>query len=272
MSNIPKSLESKISKYFSSLPEQEKKDTLNTLYHDYELSWGAIAEMAGTYTNKILREAKKLKIKFRDKSEAQKTALKSNRHKHPTKGTKHSEKTKTKISEGVHESWKNLTPEEKEERSRIAREQWKNMSEAQKANLMKKAHKAIIKASKEGSKLEKFLYDELTHLGHHVDFHEKHIISNETLELDLFLPEIKIAIEVDGISHIEDIWGPDTFKRNKKADKQKAGLLLNKKIKLIRIQYNQSVTEKLKRDVLEELQKHLENNKEDLYVVLRFIN
>jgi very-short-patch-repair endonuclease len=51
----------------------------------------------------------------------------------------------------------------------------------------------------------------------------------------LFLPELDIAIEVDGPSHYEPVWGTDSLNRNIKYDQKKTGLILGKGLVLIRI-------------------------------------
>ena len=68
-------------------------------------SFASIAEEFGTYPNKIRRAAISVGIEPRSKSEAQSCALSSGRHKHPTKGRKHSQKTREKISNSVYDNW-----------------------------------------------------------------------------------------------------------------------------------------------------------------------
>jgi very-short-patch-repair endonuclease len=46
---------------------------------------------------------------------------------------------------------------------------------------------------------------------------------------------MNIAIEVDGPSHFEPVWGDDSLKRNKKYDSKKEGLIIGKGWHLIRI-------------------------------------
>ena len=62
------------------------EDFIRTEYIENQRSFSDIAEQLGTYTNKVVRAAKKLGIQPRDKSQAQKLALESGRHDHPTKG------------------------------------------------------------------------------------------------------------------------------------------------------------------------------------------
>jgi very-short-patch-repair endonuclease len=55
------------------------------------------------------------------------------------------------------------------------------------------------------------------------------------LQIDLFLPKLNVAIEVDGLSHFEPVWGSETLKRNQKYDNKKTGLILGKGLVLVRI-------------------------------------
>ena len=72
---------------YQNLSDIEKKNTIEELYVKQKLSFGDIANKLNTYANKIRRDAKKFQIRIRDKSEAQSNAIKTGKHKHPTKGT-----------------------------------------------------------------------------------------------------------------------------------------------------------------------------------------
>jgi hypothetical protein len=226
---------------------------LKSLYCDKHYSWAEIAKIYQTYPNAVRRQGLKLGIVSRTKSEAQVEALATGRHTHPTKGKQRSEDERIKISEGMATVWENLTDKEKKSRSKQAQKQWNNMTQDEKANLQHAAAVAIRKAAKEGSKLEKFLYTELNKLGYRVDFHKEHLIANENLHLDLFLPKIGVAIEVDGPSHFEPIWGTETLQRNQKADSEKSGLVLGKGLVFIRIKHVKSLSAKYQRDILSKL-------------------
>jgi very-short-patch-repair endonuclease len=71
--------------------------------------------------------------------------------------------------------------------------------------------------------------------GYKTDFHKEHILSNTKLQIDLFLPTMNIAIEVDGPSHFLPVWGDDVLLKNQKYDKKKTGLIIGKGLSLIRI-------------------------------------
>lgn len=231
-------MRSRYMKLYDNLSDGEKYKLIKKEYEDGLNSFAEIAKAHGTYPNKIRRDAIKLKIKIRDKSEAQKTALKVGRHKHPTKGTQRSESTKQKIGEGLLNAWDNISESELDNRRKKARDNWNKLSDDDKANIIHKANLAVRKSSDEGSKLEKFLLAELLNDGFRVDFHKEQFLVTTKLQIDLFLPTMNVAIEVDGPSHFEPIWGEDTLKKNIKYDNKKSGLITGKGLVLIRIKQN----------------------------------
>src|SRR5690554_4902899 len=83
-----------------------------------------IAEILGTYPNKIRRMLIKIGEPIRDKKEAQSNAIKQNRTKHPTKGKERSESVRRKISKSMYENWKDLPLEERKKRSITSKENW----------------------------------------------------------------------------------------------------------------------------------------------------
>lgn len=220
---------------YSSLNDHQKKIFLQKHYENEKKSFAEIADLVGTYANKIRRDAVKLKIHIRDKSEAQKNALNEGKTKHPTKGTTRSNQTKEKIGLSVLESWQNLDETTIEQRKKKARINWENKSETEKEHILHQANAAVREAGKTGSKLEKFLLSKLLSDGWNVEFHKEQSILNTKLQIDLFLPKINVAIEVDGPSHFEPVWGDDALKRNKKYDNKKTGLIIGKGLYLIRI-------------------------------------
>jgi len=222
----------------------------------------------------VRRDAIRLGVKGRTKSEAQALALSTGRHKHPTRGKKRPDDVRVKISESVSDDWENMPPEEREAKRQEGRERWAKMSDVDKAEFLAKAGDGIRKAAKQGSKLEKFLFDELLQEGYQVSFHQTRFIKNENLHLDLLLPILKVAIEVDGPSHFLPIWGEDALEKNKRADADKDGLLLGSGYCVIRIQQRKSLSEKYKRDLLKKLLKTLGSiakkfpNREDRHITI----
>jgi very-short-patch-repair endonuclease len=229
------------------------------MYINQGLSTYVIAEKYQTYPNKIRRLLKKRGIELNDKSEAQKLAIKSGRSKHPTQGTKRDMVVKHKISEGVYQSWKKLSEKERQSRVDKSKDQWYNMTDAERDALRKSAAIAVRAAAKDGSKMENFLKEELTKHGYDVIFHKTGLIPSENLEVDIFLPQINTAIEVDGPAHFYPIWGEDNLQKHIGADAHKSGLLLLQGFVVIRIKHlTKNLSEKHKRDVLEQLQKVLQ--------------
>lgn len=216
-------------------------------------SWQEIAEVFDTYPNKVRREAMKAGLVSRTKAEAQSLALAQGKRPHPTKGTKRPDSVKIQISEKLAQSWENLTEKEKKDRADQAREQWNNTPEYKQKEIHQAAAIGIRKAAEDGSKLENFLYQELVKLGYYIEFHKKHQIINERLHLDMFLPKINTAIEIDGPSHFQPIWGSEVLQKSKKADAEKAGLLLTNGLVLIRVKHVKAISEKYKRDILSAL-------------------
>ena len=218
-----------------------------------------LAEELGTYPNKIRRVLKSLGVTLKTKSEAQKIALASGRHKHPTEGTVRDVKTKIKIAERLYSYWQTLSDEDREARVEIARKNWEDMDQVVKDNLRHSAAEAVREAAKNGSKMEKFLENYLTNEGHEVIFHKKGLVANTNLEVDLFLPSLKVAIEIDGPAHFFPIWGQDSLNKHIKADAEKAGLLLNGGFCLIRVKHlSKTLTEKHKRDLTKMVTKELD--------------
>jgi len=222
-------------KKYETLSEKEKLEFINTHYVKNKLSFADIANRSYTYANRIRRDAKKFGIQIRDKSEAQKNALKTGKHNHPTKGQKRKTETKEKIGLSVMKSWNQLSESELSARKLKSKESWEKLDDSQKELIIASANKAVRESSKLGSKLEKFLLNNLLKDGFVVEFHKEQILSNTRLQIDLFLSILSIAIEVDGPSHFLPIWGEDTLTKNQKYDKKKTGLILGKGISLIRI-------------------------------------
>lgn len=196
---------------------------------DGEMSVREIAEHLGTYPNKIKRALEGAGRKMRSNSESQKIALKNERRPHPTKGKPRSEETKEKISRNITKFWNNLKvddPDKYNEYVERFKQQWQNLDEKEKERMRKLAAKAIRKASVEGSKLENTIREALIREGFAVEFHRKNIVLNQNLEVDIYIPTYKIAIEVNGPAHYFPIWGDESLQRHVDADKVKMGLLL----------------------------------------------
>tara|TARA_Y100000996_G_scaffold413631_1_gene402312 strand:- start:214 stop:978 length:765 start_codon:yes stop_codon:yes gene_type:complete len=204
------------------------------MYNDENKSTYEIAKVLKTYPNKIRRTLIKNGYTLKDKSEAQKTALAEGRSSHPTKGRKRSRQEKIKISSSLVDYWNDMTEKEKKRRSKIAKNNWKKMSAEQKETMRSKGIAAIQLAATNGSKLEQFMQSKLHEAGFSVKMHQV-IIPAENLEIDLYIPELKTIIEVDGPSHFYPIWGDEKLQKQINADLRKSGTLLSKGYVVIRV-------------------------------------
>jgi very-short-patch-repair endonuclease len=220
---------------YNSLSAKDKEKLIKRLYVEEKKSFADIAGIYSTYANKIRRDAVTFKIPIRDKASAQKNALETGKHKHPTKGTNRSETEKAKIGLGVLKAWDNLSDSELQNRKNNSKKLWEKLDEDSKKQIIKSANQAVRTSSKLGSKLEKFLLNKLLQDGFKVDFHKEQTLSNTKLQLDLFLPTMNTVIEVDGPSHFLPVWGEDALAKNISYDQKKEGLILGKGLVLIRI-------------------------------------
>lgn len=246
---------------YENMNEVDKINFIKDQYENHKKSFKEIAEICNTYANKIRRDAIKYKINIRDKSEAQKNALVSGKTEHPTKGKSRSEKTKTKIGKGVLYSWEKLTTNELQQRKNKARDNWNNLSKDEQENILRMANEAVRESSKTGSKLEKYILNRLLKDGHVVEFHKEQNLVNTKLQIDLFIPKMRVAIEVDGPSHFAPVWGDEALKRNKSYDDKKTGLILGKGLVLIRIIQIKDFS-KSRADIIYE---NLKNQLNDIY-------
>ena len=240
------------------------KEFIIDQYTNHKKSTYEIAQELKTYPNKIRRALNTLGVDLRDKSKAQTIAIQSGRHEHPTKGKKRTEAEKIAISNGMATYWDEMEDKERNRRSKLSKKQWEEMPEEDKENLRKLAAEAVRKASKEGSKIEKFIHEGLTKLGWEVIFHKRGLVSNEKLEVDLFIPSIKTAIEIDGPAHFLPIWGEENLQRHIRADAQKAGLLINRGFVILRVKnIIRNLSQKNMRETLALVAQELEKIKDD---------
>lgn len=251
-------------------------ETILDLYNNKNESTHSIAKKYNTYPARIARLLRKSGYPLKSRKDAQIKAIETGRASHPMAGKKHNEETKLRISESKSKSWENISPEKKQELVDSARERWNTMDESERKRIQEMAAEAIRKAAKNGSKMEIFVKDHLRKNGYDVVFHKKGAIPNENLELDIYLPALRIAVEIDGPSHFLPIWGEDKLLKHIKADSEKSALLLNAGISIIRVKHMAKfVSDKGKRDLgnaiinaIENIRNNSNLTKQDMYVEL----
>lgn len=218
----------------------------------------SIAKELGTYPKKIERILIKKGVERRNRSDAQKAAIKTGRTEHPTKGRKRTEEEKFKISEGVYKNWQEMSEEQKGQISKNAKERWDEIPADKKRTMMEKAGQALHKTCTEGSKAERYIYDRLQEKGIDVTMHKKNLIRGQ-FEIDLFLPSLKTIIEIDGPQHFTPLFGEKKLRETIKLDSIKSGALLSKGYCVIRVKYMlKRLSQKSARDLWTMIEKELD--------------
>lgn len=201
------------------------------LYQEYfekERSTTCIAAEFGTNPKRISRLLKKFGYKARSRSEAQKLVVVDI---HPTRGKERTEEEKIAISKGGAASWDD---DRKKVAADNASKQWEARTPEEKERIAKKASLGLQKAAKEGSKMEHHLKAYLEGEGHRVLHHDM-ALQEEQLEVDLWITDLDIIVEVDGIFHVEPVYGEDKLRKTKAADKKKNNLLCKNGFSVIRL-------------------------------------
>jgi len=236
---------------YDGLQDHEKRELIQKHHIEGDLSLSKLADECGTYSNKIRRDATRLGMKIDNRSKAQKKALKTGAHAHPTKGKKISDEVKEKISDSQREAWKNAPEEEKK---RIKKER-KKLYKKQKIKMHEQPAKiaAIQKAAKIGSKLERFLADGLRQK-YTITHQKEDAIRQEKFHIDIFIEKHGIAIEVDGPNHYDNIWGDDVLKRTKDKDYRTRAAILELGYKIINVINNRKFSPAYGREMLAKLE------------------
>jgi len=211
------------------------KDKIIRMYVEEGRSSYEVAEALNTYSTKVLRALDFLGVERRSYSKAQTNSIKQGRTEHPTKGKKLKEEHKQKIGTKRAKAWANMPAEERQRLSQIGKDLWKQKPESEKEEMRRMAMEAVREASKMGSKTERHLNNSLTSSGYSVVFHKSDLVFGSKLEVDLFLPELKTAIEIDGPGHFLPIWGEEKLQKQQSADIIKQGILIDHGYVVLRI-------------------------------------
>lgn len=240
---------------YEALSDDDKKALLRKAYLTEKKTMSQVAVEIGHSLPYLRKQLVKYKIPLRTRSESLKLSIDNGNHIHPTKGKKHDQQTKDKISKKRTETWDNITPTDKEAFIKKRQQAWAAMSNSEINDLQSAAHAGLRTSAKDGSKLEKFLTEELMLAGFLVEFHRKSMVSNQELEMDLYLPHINTVIEIDGPTHFLPIFGEDRLAKTQAKDAEKNGLLLNAGLVVIRLQQykRKNITKYLKKQLLDKL-------------------
>lgn len=211
------------------------KNLLVKEYIDKAKSTTLIAKELGTHPNAVRRALIKCEIPLRTRSQSQKLSFSEGRKVPPLKDKVMDAATRLKISEALSESWKNMDPVKLKEHTEKSRERWNALSMKEKQTMWNAGAKAIRKTAKEGSQLEQYILVELKKAGYNAEFHKLFLTTNEKLEVDIYIPEIKTVIEIDGPSHFFPVWGEEALAKNRRADNDKSGNLISKGYVVVRV-------------------------------------
>ena len=217
------------------------------------MSTHEIAQKFNTYPNKINRVLKKHGVELRSRNDAARIKIEKNGPQ------KMKESTKLKISEFQGKLWENATEERKQERIEHGKNCWNKKTASERNALIKQGQQTAQQASRTGSKMEHALLESLTTKGFKVEFHKEHWLQNHRLQLDLFIPDLRTVVEVDGPSHFKPVWGMENLIKNQKADRQKTGLVLGQGLVLIRIKMEKKFSQRYARQTAKKLLKILDS-------------
>lgn len=182
-----------------------------------------IADELNTYPNKILRMLTRAGIDIKSQSEVLKEKYDTGQKIAPMKGKSHSTESKTKIGLKLCDRYENLSDDEKKKLSEKSKKRWTDRSDETIMKMKERGIEKIQESAKIGSKLERFLFKKLKELKLPVQMHQN-ITENMNLEVDLLIG--KVAIEIQGPTHYEPIWGAEKLEKTVQADTEKVALLL----------------------------------------------
>jgi very-short-patch-repair endonuclease len=216
-----------------------KWDSYEYLYEQYVVkkrSTKSIAEEHGTYPNTIRRCLKKHGFDIRDKSEAQKNYIEINGS--PMLGRERTKEEKERISRGLQEFWVNLPDEQKdqirENMAESARKQWDSLSEHTKKEAIYRMHLASKSKMYLGSKNENLVAKMIVESGFRIHQRTTDYTPGNRFEIDIAIPDLRVAIEWDGATHFMPIYGEEHLKRVMEKDHVKDQVLVNAGWRVIR--------------------------------------
>lgn len=219
-------------------PAELTKEYLQKEYVELGRDIPEIAKRFNLYPNAIYRLMKKWNIPRRNRNDTQQLLFKRGKKKSPMEGKKQTETHKDRISQTRLKQWKQVSDEELERRRQIGKELWNKKKLGDLHDMRRLAGQATQRASKEGSKTEKFIKESLESRGWTVKFHPCNLVHNQReLEVDLFLPEIATAIEIDGVTHYEPIYGEERYLKQIENDNVKNGKLTAAGFNVIRVKH-----------------------------------
>jgi hypothetical protein len=211
--------------------------TVKKLYNTDKLSWGEIAKQYNTYPNKLARFAKRHGVKNRSRSESQAILFEQGKKESPTKGKKRSNAVKEKISKTQSDTWNKFTDEQHAERCQMSKEAWDKKTPDEIASLKAAAVRGVLEAAEKGSKIENFIQDKLREAGYLIETHKEDLLHGAKTHIDIFIPEMQTAVEIDGPAHFLPIWGQEKLDHHIRKDNTKNSQLIGAGFTVVRVKY-----------------------------------
>lgn len=212
-----------------SVKPWDNKQYLEVEYASKERSTNDIAREHGVFPNQVRRALIKHGFVVRDRSAAQKNNIEKNGA--PMQGRTRTDEEKERISSGMQKWWDSLSEDAKNDvKQRLsdsAREKWETMTDEDKKEIVNKMHKANRKRLRAGSKNENLVAEIIIKRGYKVAQRTKDFTPGRRFEIDICIPGEKIAIEWDGATHFDDIYGAAHLQRVQAKDKVKDSILLS---------------------------------------------
>jgi len=198
-----------------------------------------IAKQYSEHPNTVLRQLVKSGKTIKSKSEISNIMVAEGTH--ATAGKQRGEKTKELIGLANVKAWDSKTEEEIKSHSEKLKKVYNKKSPEEIKSLREKCIKGLQDSSKKGSKLEHWLNEKLNVDGIDCSMHKQYMLDNQALHFDLFLNDLNIAIEVDGIFHYKKTFTQEHLEKTKIRDKLKNELAKQRGFSIIRIKYERFV-------------------------------
>jgi len=240
------------------------EQSVRKLYIDDGLSMREVAQAIKVPLATLSRFMSRNGIMARNKAQAQKNYLKG--HDHQMMGHKHSDETKQSISLGLGRFWDGLTDEAREEYKRRMgsgwKRKWEAMSEQEREALMKDLSTKAKVAQGKGSRLERFIAEELRQRGYLVVERSTNHTAGKDFEVDLALPKEMIAIEVDGPTHFLPIYGEEHLAKQQDRDARKDAMINAIGYNVLRVRDNNGALSQLRITKIEQAIKEIQTDGE----------
>lgn len=198
-------------------------------YVNKKQSTYTVAQLAGTYANRIRRALQKHGLYVRNMREAVVASCKNGVIVHPTRGRYRDEGVRDKISIAVHRRWMKLTKADRKKRVAAAQQAWNSLQETERDRIISQAFDGMRRAALKGSKLEHYLFRKLQLRGFQV------VHRPERPKVDIYISDMKVGIEVRGPTTFLPIWGEEQLEKNILAHERKIKQLLSEGLFVIQV-------------------------------------